>query len=132
MAGNKILIVDADIASRNFVAAALHKEGHHILQAASGREGLILAWRDRPEVIIMDPVMADLKGEDFATRLRSDARTSRVPLIALSSDPQPARVRSCMDAGFNEYLVKTAQAIPALIETISRLHSNAAAAIKEG
>ena len=132
MAGNKILIIDADIASRNFIAVALQKDGHHILQAASGREGLILAWRDRPEVIVMDPVMADLKGEDFASRLRADARTARVPLIALSGDPQPARVRSCMDAGFNEYLVKTAQAIPALIETINRLHGNAAAAVKEG
>lgn len=132
MAGNKILIVDADIASRDFVAAALQKDGHHILQAASGREGLILAWRDRPEVIIMDPVMADLKGEEFATRLRSDARTARVPLIALSSDSRSVRIRSCMDAGFNEYLVKTGQAIPALIETVGRLRSDTAAATKEG
>ncbi len=146
MAGNKILIVDADIASRNFVAAALQKDGHHVLQAASGREGLILAWRDRPEVIIMDPVMADLQGEEFVTRLRSDARTARVPLIALSSDPQPARVplialssdpqparvRSCMEAGFSEYLVKTVQAIPALIETVGRLGGDTAATIKSG
>jgi len=132
MAGNKILIVDADIASRNFVAAALQKDGNHILQAASGREGLILAWRDHPDVIIMDPVMADLKGEDFAKRLRLDARTSRVSLIALSSDPLPARTRSCVEAGFNEYLVKTSQAIPALIETIGRLLGDNAAALKEG
>ncbi len=132
MAGNKILIVDADVASRNFVAAALQKDGHHILQAASGREGLILAWRDHPEIIIMDPVMADLKGEEFATRLRADVRTARVTLIALSSDPQPARIRSCMEAGFNEYLVKTAQAIPVLIETMNHLRSGTVAAVKAG
>jgi len=132
MAGNKILIVDADIASRNFLAAALQKNDYHILQAASGKEGLILAWRDRPEVIIIDPVMADLQGEEFATRLRSDARTARVPLIALSSDPQPARIRSCIEAGFNEYLIKTAQAVPTLIETVGRLCGDTAAAIKTG
>ena len=132
MAGNKILIVDADIASRNFVAAALQKDGHYILQASSGKEGLILALRERPEAIIMDPVMDDLPGEEFATRLRSDVRTASVPLIALSSDPQPARIRSCMDAGFNEYLVKTAQAIPALIEAVNRLSGDTAVAIKEG
>ncbi|MBI2758737.1 MAG: response regulator [Chloroflexi bacterium] len=131
MAGSKILIVDANAASRKFVAEALQKDGHHILQAASGKEGLIVAWRDRPEVIIIDPVMFDLKGEDFAIRLRSDERTSRVFLIALSSDPLPARIRSCMDAGFNEYLVKTAQAIPVLMETVSRVLGDTAAA-KEG
>ncbi len=132
MAGNKILIVDADIASRNFVAAALQKDGHYILQASSGKEGLILALRERPEAIIMDPVMDDLPGEEFATRLRSDVRTASVPLIALSSDPQPARIRSCMDAGFNEYLVKTLQVIPALIEAVNRLSGDTAVAIKEG
>lgn len=132
MAGNKILVIDADLASRNFVAMALHKEGHHILQAASSKEGLIVAWRDHPDIIVTDPVMADLTGEELAARLRSDVRTARVPLIALSSDPQQARVRSCMEAGFNEYLVKTPQAIPALIETVSRLVGNTAAAVKEG
>ena len=132
MAGNKILIVDADIASRNFVAAALQKDGHYILQASSGKEGLILALRERPEAIIMDPVMDDLPGEEFATRLRSDVRTASVPLIALSSDPQPARIRSCMEAGFNEYLVKTLQVIPALIEAVNRLSGDTAVAIKDG
>ena len=132
MAGNTILIIDADLASRNYVAAALHKAGHHILQAASGKEGLIAAWRDHPDIIVADPVMDDLKGEDLALRLRSDARTARVPLVALSSDPQQTRVRSCMEAGFNEYLVKTPQAIPALIETIDRVLGDKATAVKEG
>ena len=132
MTGNKILIVDADIASRNFVAAAMQKDGHYILQASSGKEGLILALRERPEVIIMDPVMGDLQGEEFATRLRSDVRTASVPLIALSSDSQPARVRSCLGAGFNEYLIKTLQVIPALIEAVNRLSGDTAVAIKDG
>jgi pilus assembly protein CpaE len=124
MTGSKILIIDADATSRNFVAAALLKDGYQILQAASGREGLIISWRDRPDIVIIDPVQADLKGEEIATRLRSDKRTAQVPLIALSSDPQQTRIRSCMDAGFNEYLVKTSQAIPALIEVVSRLLGN--------
>ncbi len=132
MAGKRILIVDADSASRNFVASALHKDGHEILLAASGKEGLIVAWRDRPDILIVDPVLPDLKGEELATRLRSDARTAKSPLVALSSDPQPARARSCMDAGFNEYLVKTAQAVPALVEVVNRLSGNAAVYPKDG
>jgi pilus assembly protein CpaE len=132
MAGNTILVIDTDAASRNFIGAVLQKEGYQILQAASGKEGLIVAWRDRPDLIIIDPMVPDLKGEDFAMRLRQDARTARTSLIALSSDPQPARVRSCMDAGFNEYLVKTAQAMPALAEAVNRLLGNKAAAKKIG
>jgi Flp pilus assembly CpaE family ATPase len=132
MAGHKILVIDSDTASRNFIAAALHKEGHDILQASSGREGLVAAWRDRPEVIIADPVLADVQGEDLAERLRSDPRTAKMPLIALSSDAKMARSRSCIDAGFNEYLIKTGEAVPALIEAVNRLLGNSAAAVREG
>ncbi len=64
MAGNKILIIDSDAASRNFIGAALQKEKFQIWQATSGKEGLIFAWRDRPDLIIVDPTLPDLKGED--------------------------------------------------------------------
>jgi Flp pilus assembly CpaE family ATPase len=116
-----ILIIDGDLISRHYLGRALNNEGYHILQAASGKEGLIIAWRDRPNLIIVDPVITDLTAEQLATRLRSDARTVKTPLIALSSDSQPGRAQSCKVAGFNEYLIKTPQAIPSLLETISRL-----------
>ncbi len=132
MADNKILITDADVASRSFIGAMLQKEGYQTLQAASGKEGLIAAWRDHPDLIIVDPTIPDLKGEDFAIRLRQDPRTAHTALVALSSDPQPARTRSCMDAGFNEYLVKTAQVMPALVETVNRLLGNKVKAKKVG
>jgi pilus assembly protein CpaE len=132
MAGNKILIVDPDPASRNFLAVELKKLEHQVLQTGSGKEGLIFAWRDRPDVIIVDPVVSDLKGEELAAKLRQDPRTARVPLIALSSDPRPERMRSCTEAGFNEYLVKTGQALPALIESINRLLGMDTIAAREG
>ena len=93
---------------------------------------MIFAWRDRPDLIIADPTLSDLKGEDLAIRLRQDARTAHTPLVALSSDPQASRARSCAEAGFNEYLVKTAQAIPALIEVVNCLLSNKAIDQKAG
>jgi len=126
MAGKKILIIDADAASRNFVSAALQREGYQTLQTASGKEGLIFAWRDRPDLIIMDPAIADLKGEDMALRLRQDPRTARLPLVALSNNPQPAQIRLLIEAGFNEHLAKTAQVIPTLMDAVNRLLGAAA------
>ena len=132
MAGSNILVIDGDFASRNYLALALQKEGHHVLQASSGKEGLISAWRDRPDLIIADPLMADLTAEQLAARLRSDARTTKVPLIALSSDTNPGRARSCKDAGFNAYLVKNAEVLPSLIETVNRLLGGPVVVAKEG
>lgn len=121
MAGKRILIIDADVTSRNFIARTLQKEQYEVDVAPSGKEGLIEAWRNRPDLIIIDPQLPDLKGESVALKLRQDPRTERVPLIALSSDPALNRLKECLDAGFNEYIVKSGQAILALKETMNRL-----------
>ncbi len=118
MPGNKILIIDSDLNSRSYIASALQKRGYQTVQAGSGREGLIAAWRDRPGLIIADPVMDDLPGEELAVRLRSDPRTTVVPLIALSSDMQPTRQLECMEAGFTRYLVKGPTALTNLLEAV--------------
>src|SRR5512135_1686361 len=118
MPGKTILIIDGDATSRRYLASMLQKKGYATVEAGSGREGLIAAWRDRPALIVADPVMDDLPGEELAARLRSDARTAAVPLIALSSDRQPSRQATCMEAGFTRYLLKSPEALNQLMETL--------------
>ncbi len=121
MAGKKILLIDSDVASRNFVARALQQAQHIVLHASSGKEGLIFAWRDRPDAIIIEPVLADLKGEELAVKFRQDPRTANIPLIALSNDTTILRRKQCLDAGFSEYIVKSGQAVAILIGLLNRL-----------
>lgn len=132
MPGKKILIVDADVASRNFVARKLLEQNFEVIQCGSGKEGLIYAWRDHPDLIIVDPVMADLKGEEIAIKLKQDPRTTNVPLIALSGDQSHLRLKSCLDAGFNEYIIKSGQAVATLNETINRLFGITEEIMKQG
>jgi MinD-like ATPase involved in chromosome partitioning or flagellar assembly/CheY-like chemotaxis protein len=132
MPDKKILIVDTDVASRNFIARNLLDQKFEVIQAGSGREGLIYAWRDRPDLMIIDPTIPDLNGEELATKLRQDPRTLNMPLIALSSDPSVGRLKSCLDAGFNEYIPKSGQAVPMLNEAINRFLGVTAATAKQG
>jgi len=132
MPEKKILIVDADVASRNFVARNLTSQKYEVIQSDSAREGLIIAWRDRPDLMIIDPTIADLKGEEVAKKLKQDPRSADMPIIALSSDPSMARVKSCLDAGFGEYITKSGQALPALSEAINRLLGNKTTISKQG
>lgn len=132
MPGKKILVVDANAASRNFLARSLTDQKYEVLLAGSGREGLIIAWRDHPDLVIVDPVIADLTGEEMAVKLRQDPRTVDVPLIALSSISSAVRIKSCLDAGFNEYITKSGQAVSVLNETISRLLGITNAVMKQG
>ncbi|HEY2981168.1 MAG TPA: response regulator [Anaerolineales bacterium] len=132
MAGKKILIVDTDVASRNFIARTLQQQHHEVIQVGTAKEGLILAWRDRPDLIIIEPAMPDLKGEEFAIKLRQDPRTARLPLIALSAEQSPARQKACMEAGFNEYILKSGQAISRLMDAINGLLGLTLGGLKEG
>ncbi|HET7145463.1 MAG TPA: response regulator, partial [Anaerolineales bacterium] len=132
MPNKKILIVDADVASRNFIARNLTDQKYEVIQAGSGKEGLIYAWRDRPELVIIDPTIEDLKGEEIAAKLRQDVRTATIPLIALSGDSSVLRIKSCIDAGFNEYITKSGQAVTMLNETINRLLGVGSGIVKDG
>lgn len=121
MPQKRILIVDTDVASRNFVARKLLDEQYEVIQADSGKEGLICSWRDKPDLIVVDPALVDISGEEFAVKLRNNPRTAQIPLVALSSDPRSARSQACLDAGFNDYIVKSGQALPQLYNAIIRL-----------
>ena len=132
MSQKKILIVDSDVASRNFIARKLQELDYETLQAGSGKEGLIYTWRDHPDLVIADPALTDIKGEEFATKLRNDPRTANLPIVALSSDHNPARIKSCQDAGFNDYITKSGQAVPMLKDIINRLFGVTQEDMKQG
>ena len=132
MPEKKVLIIDADVASRNFIARNLLGQKYEVIQAGSGKEGLIYAWRDRPDLAVIDPTITDITGEDLARKLKQDARTANMPLIALSSDSSVARIKSCLDAGFSEYVTKSGQAVSMLNEMVSRLLGISGALVKQG
>lgn len=121
MIGKTILVLDENAASRHFLANILHEKQFKVLDAPSGKEGLIVAWRDTPDLILFDPVLSDLRAEEFISKIRNNPRTSKTPLIAFSSDPGPARKEACLHAGVTEYIVKSSQAIPALEDALARL-----------
>lgn len=116
-----ILIVDGDAASRKYLSAMLQKEGYQALTASLGREGLISAWKDQPGIILFDPALPDLPGAEFLTKLRQDRRTANVPCVALSSREDMHEMSALLAAGCNEYLVKSADALPRLIQYLARL-----------
>ncbi|MBI3167320.1 MAG: response regulator [Chloroflexi bacterium] len=132
MPQKKILIVDSDAASRNFIARKLQELDYEALQAGSGKEGLIFTWRDHPDLVIVDPAPSDIKGEEIASKLRNDPRTALLPLVALSSDHNPARIKFCHEAGFNDYITKSGNAVSMLSDAVSRLLGVTQEAMKQG
>ena len=97
----------------------LGNDDYSIELAASGKEGLILAWKERPDFIVVDPLLPDISGKDLILRLRQDRRTSFAKIIALSEPREQPVIDDLLLGGFNEYLVKSNQAMERLIAIIS-------------
>ncbi len=121
MVGKKILILDENEASRRFLSNLLRQKQFEALEASSGKQALIIAWRDEPDLILFDPVLSDINDGEFIQKLRNNARTANVPIIALSSDPGPARKEACLSAGVNEYLIKSSEMLQKLDEVLGRI-----------
>jgi pilus assembly protein CpaE len=116
-----ILIVDDNPASRIYLVNHLKGKQFKVLDAPTGKEGLIVAWHDHPDLILFDPILQDIVDQEFIQKLRNDPRTSKTALIAFSTDPGAARREICLRAGVDEYLVKSSQALLALDESILRI-----------
>lgn len=121
MPAKTILLVDADNASLNFMSRLMREQGYAVLQTNLGKEGWIYAWRDHPDLIIFDPALQDITGEQFVSKLRQDPRSAAVPILALSSDLRPGRKASCLEAGCNEFLTKSGEAVSVIPELVARL-----------
>lgn len=80
-----ILICDDEAPIRCVVGAKLRAGGHTVLEAADGDEGLAVALRDRPTLIVTDFQMPGRSGMDLALELRRRPETASTPIIMLTA-----------------------------------------------
>jgi CheY-like chemotaxis protein len=89
MAERKILVVDDDVDYVESTAAVLGARGYKVIPAYDGKEGLVKAKSELPQLIIIDLMMNTInEGYDFCLEIRKDKRFKNVPLLMISSAHQ--------------------------------------------
>ena len=101
-----VLVVDDDERNRRLAADVLRLAGLRILEAATGSEAISLATAEQPDVILLDLQLPDLDGTAVARELRADARTTGIPVVALSALRLEGREDWLREAGFSGFLAK--------------------------
>ncbi len=81
----KILVVDDDPDMRRLVSAILTENGHRVVEAADGEEGLALADREDPDLMILDILMPGLDGYEVCRRLADQPHTAHIPILMLTA-----------------------------------------------
>jgi two-component system, cell cycle response regulator DivK len=101
-----VLIVDDNEKNLKLHRDVLRAGGFRTLEAATAGEGIALANECAPDVILMDLGLPDMDGRDAARALAEDARTARIPVVALSATTVEDRGDRAHGAGFAGFLEK--------------------------
>ncbi|WP_443049517.1 response regulator [Streptomyces sp. HD] len=129
-ASGRVLVVDDNKVIRQLIRVNLELEGLEVVTAADGAECLDVVHQVRPDVVTLDVVMPRLDGLRTAARLRSDPRTSDLPLAIISACTQ-YEVDSGLDVGVDAFLAKPFE--PAeLVSLVRRLIERARSAGRSG
>ena len=116
----RILIVEDNEINRDVLSRRLIRRGYEVLVAHDGPDGLAAAHRDAPDLILMDLGLPDLDGWECARRLKADARTRPIPIIALSAHAMVGDRQKALDAGCDDFDTKPLD-FAGLLTKMSRL-----------
>lgn len=101
-----VLIVDDNAQNTKLVRDVLEASAIQTLSAATAAEGLILARRHEPDLVLMDLRLPDLNGFEAARQLRADEATTHIPVVALSATPAEEASDWLGHGCFNGYIEK--------------------------
>ncbi len=110
----QVLFVSPDVRTLKFFTLLAQPLGYQVLTAQQGREGLIYAWRDRPQVIVFEDQLPDMDGLTFARKLHNDPRTASTYLLALGERNDFQKETAYLAAGCVGYLIKSQELVQTL------------------
>ncbi len=101
----RILIVEDN--SANLALAVQLLEGtYSVLTAVDGMEGIAVATREKPDLILMDLSLPKLDGWEATARLKGSPLTERIPIVALTAHAAAATREESLVSGFDAFLSK--------------------------
>lgn len=116
-----ILLVEDNADNRDMLSRRLSRKGYEVVCAADGQEGVELSQNadSPPRVILMDMSLPVLDGWEATRRIKSNPRTSAIPIIALTAHAMADDRQKAMAAGCDDYDTKPVE-FPRLLEKIEQ------------
>ena len=103
---NSVVVIEDDVNLRNYLEMRLSKK-YNVYTATNGTDGMAKTIKVNPQLVVTDLVMPEADGFEVCTRIRSDLRTSHIPIIMLSGagNKDDNKVRA-MDCGASVFMDK--------------------------
>ena len=102
----KILIVEDEPDILKVVSSRLKKMGYEVLIAVDGKEGVDIAQKEKPDLILLDLRLPLMDGYEVCKRVKADKKLKHIPVILLSAS-QVARIKESMkECKADDYIIK--------------------------
>jgi len=101
-----VLVIEDEADIRDLLRRTLRFEGFDVYSAADGSQGLEIALRQQPDVILLDWVMPKMDGMEVLSELRRDERTKDIIVFMLTAKNMMKDVSMALTNGANDYIVK--------------------------
>jgi CheY-like chemotaxis protein len=102
----KILVIDDNLDICENSIEILELSGYQAFGASDGQTGIELAIREIPDIIICDIMMPGLDGYEVLQKLRNHSQTAQIPFVFLTAKSEKTDIRSAMELGADDYLMK--------------------------
>jgi DNA-binding response OmpR family regulator len=117
----KILIVEDEGLLRELMAEKLQLEGFDTIEAADGDEGLNVALKEHPDLIVLDLLMPKMGGMEVLRRLREDDYGRSIPVIIVSNLSGKEDITEGAEKGAVEYLIKANFSLDEIVDKIKEM-----------
>ncbi len=116
----KVLLVEDNEMNRDMLSRRLIRKGYEVVLGEDGEKGVEMAASESPDIILMDMSLPVIDGWEATRRIKADAATSAIPVIALTAHAMASDREKAMAAGCDDYDTKPVE-LARLLEKIEKL-----------
>ncbi|MEQ1529499.1 MAG: HD domain-containing phosphohydrolase [Methylococcales bacterium] len=120
MSNSETILIIEDDATNRAILVQLLKNHYHLLLAVNGEQGIDVARRGMPDLILLDIIMNDMNGFEVCEKLKSNPFTSRIPIIFLTSLSDIKAEQRGLDCGAVDFIYRPIS--PPILLTRIRTH----------
>lgn len=102
----KILVAEDERDIRDLIAFTLRFAGYEVVTVPNGAEAVEVVNQEMPDLILMDVRMPRMTGYEACAAMKADEAVKHIPVVFLSAKGQESEIRSGLDAGAVEYMLK--------------------------
>ena len=118
MANELILIVEDNEHNQKLASDVLRFKGYRVLVAPTAEDGIPMALKEKPDLVLMDIHLPGMNGIEALAKLRSDPETKAIPVFAFTASVMPQDRKEITSAGFDGFLSKPIN-LKEFVETIN-------------